>query len=97
MTFAGAAGSHRERPGLLEVWIDHRFLLAFDGRILELFTNGETTRIHIAYAPRLEFRGTQKLPRLIIRARFHNISMSYDPAQRPGLEMLDAALASAAR
>ena len=84
-------------PGFLEVWANENKLLAFDGRVLELFGWADAHRLHLSQHPRLEFyeQGRRKTPKIRVVSDRQTFIYDDDLARRPDLERLDAALRAA--
>lgn len=76
----------------IEAQPDDGCVLVFDGTVLELFGHSDTHRFHVWQRPRLEFP-QGKRPRLEIRCAVGPwLGMAYQPARRPELDALAAAV-----
>ncbi|MFJ3775966.1 hypothetical protein ACIPX0_30180 [Streptomyces sp. NPDC090075] len=78
---------------LFEAPANDHVLLAFDGRVLEVFGYVDDARYHVWERPRLEFgTGRRHLAQIVTRhGRRH--SVPYDAALLPGLRALAEQLA----
>ncbi|MCP2322237.1 hypothetical protein HDA40_000744 [Hamadaea flava] len=79
----------------IEAQPDDGCVFVFDGTVLELFGHSDVHRFHVWQRPRLEFPDGKR-PRLEIRCAVGPmLGMAYEPARRPELDALAAAVAGA--